>query len=82
MATKKEAELRRMANQYGLALRKSRSRILSINNQREYMLIDIDRNCVYAGSNYELTLKDIENILNPKTKKNEKSNSKITSKKR
>ena len=56
-----ESKARRMAGQYGLAVRKSRA-AFSINNLGGYMLIDPELNCVAGpdGSNrFGLTAEDV-----------------------
>lgn len=57
------AQLRRIARKGGWRIDKSRSRTIHSNNLGGFQLVDQSRNYVVWGSNYELTLLDLEDIL-------------------
>ena len=61
-ATPSESTIRRTAHRMGYRVEKSRQQ-QHLNNRGEYMLID-DRNCVVAGSNYDMPLSEIWAALN------------------
>ena len=56
---------RRWAKRLGYVLNKSRARQWSINNQREYTLID-DRNIIALGSNFDARLDQVADFLKEK----------------
>jgi len=60
-----ERRARRALKKLGIRLHKSRQRTEHLNNWGHYMLVD-DRNCVVAGSRYDMTLEDIAQWLNAK----------------
>jgi hypothetical protein len=59
----RETRLRRLAKQKGLTLRKSRIRTPNINNRGGYMVINTGRNFVVQGEQFDLTLDDVEGLL-------------------
>jgi hypothetical protein len=63
MPTNKERVLdskaRRAAARIGLKARKSRWRRDSVDNFGDFQLIDPSRNCVVAGSRFELSAEDV-----------------------
>ncbi|MGI6225746.1 MAG: hypothetical protein ACOYJ1_05760 [Peptococcales bacterium] len=65
----RENYLRRQADRLGWALRKSRAKKWSIDNQGGYMIIDPFTNSVVFGEKYDLDLKDVEKILNEQEEK-------------
>ncbi len=58
----REQRCRRALDEMGYLLHKSRARHWSIDNQCGYMVVDYRINGVVAGSRYELTLEDVEDI--------------------
>jgi hypothetical protein len=59
----RELRLRRAAKQRGLALRKSRARTPNIDNQGGYMVVNPSRNVVVRGKQFDLSLDDVEGLL-------------------
>ena len=59
----RENRLRRRAQRLGLAIRKSRAQMLSLNNQGGYRIIDPYRNWIVAGERFDLDLDDVEEFL-------------------
>jgi len=57
---RREAAVRRALRPEGQALRKSRARNWTLDNQGGYMIVDADRNFIVAGEKYDLTLDDVE----------------------
>lgn len=60
----RENRLRRQAKRLRLKLEKSRARKIHGDDLGGYRILDLYRNYVYQGSRYELTLDDVEEILN------------------
>lgn len=58
-----DSRLRRLAKKSGYALRRSRSRIYSINNRGEYQIVDPFLNAIVAGEKYDLTASDVQDWL-------------------
>lgn len=54
-----ERRARYLARRKGLAVRKSRSRMVTLNNRGQYMLVDPARNWIVAGERYDWALSDI-----------------------
>lgn len=54
-----EGKARRMARKAGLAVRKSRQRNLTFDNQGKLMVIDPYHNIVVAGSHFDLSPEDV-----------------------
>ena len=59
----REARLRRLARRQDLILRKSRSRLGSIDNLGGYRIVEPFRNLVILGSRFELDLNDVQDFL-------------------
>lgn len=57
-----EQQLRRALNSIGYALHKTR-RPISLDNMGDYMIIELSKNAVVAGSRYDLTLDDVTEWL-------------------
>jgi hypothetical protein len=60
----RESRARRLANRQGYFIKKSRVRNWNINNQQGYMIVDAYINGVVAGSQFDLSLDEVENFLN------------------
>ena len=58
----RESKLRREAKKQGYVLKKSRAREWSVNNQQGYMIVN-ERNVIEAGSDFDLTLDQVESFL-------------------
>jgi hypothetical protein len=58
-----EQRARRRANRAGYRFEKSRQRMLHLNNQGGWMLIENDRNYVVLGVNFEIPLEKLETEL-------------------
>ncbi len=50
---------RRKAKRLGLGLKKSRSKLINLDDFGEYMLIDLNTNTVVYGVKYDLNLKEV-----------------------
>jgi hypothetical protein len=61
---KSEKQLRDQLRKAGYSLKKSRIRNTNVNNQGGYMIVNTWHNSIEAGSNYELSLEDVEKFLN------------------
>lgn len=59
----RENRLRRQAQRLGYGIIKSRARQLHLNNRGLYQIIDIGRNFVIAGADYDLSLDDVAEWL-------------------
>jgi hypothetical protein len=59
----REARLRRLAKQKGLALRRSRARTPNIDDRGGYMVVNPGRNFVVHGERFDLTLDDVAGLL-------------------
>jgi hypothetical protein len=59
-----EQAMRRQLTKMGYALKKSRVRNISADNQGGYMIVQVDSGAVCAGSKYDLELKDVEQFIN------------------
>ena len=59
----REAKARRTAAKLGWRMEKSRARTLHSNNHGGYQLVDISRNEVFDGLNYEMTIDDVEAVI-------------------
>ena len=57
---RREAAVRRALRREGQALRKSRARNLTLDDEGGYMIVDADRNFIVAGEKCDLTLDDVE----------------------
>jgi hypothetical protein len=62
----RENKARRQAWRQGLIIRKSRARNWSYDNQQGYMIMDFYRNLLRKGSNFDLTLEQVEECLKKK----------------
>lgn len=60
----KENYFRRKAKRLGLTLHKTRAREWSIDNRLGYQLLDAETGDVLRGERFEITLEDLEEILN------------------
>ncbi len=60
---KSEKQLRDQLRKAGYTLKKSRIRNTNVHNQGGYMIVNTWHNSIEAGSNYELTLEDVERFL-------------------
>lgn len=65
MSTRGEQSLRRRAREHGLRLEKSRVKNPHGDNFGRYRLVNIEHNCVLAGSKWELTLDEVAEFLAP-----------------
>jgi hypothetical protein len=61
---KSEKQLREQLRKAGYTLKKSRVKHTNVNNLGGYMIINTWNNTIEAGSNYELSLEDVEKFLN------------------
>ena len=61
---KSEKQLRDQLRKAGYTLKKSRIKNTNANNQGGYMIVNTWHNSIEAGSNYELSLEDVEKFLN------------------
>ena len=59
----REARARRALLKDGEVLHKSRARNWRHNNQQGYMIVNLYGNYVVAGSNFDLSLEDVEEQL-------------------
>ena len=57
---RREDKVRRQLARQGLALRKSRASIVTVNDLCGYMIIDAQYNRIVAGERFDLTLEDAE----------------------
>ena len=64
MAMTKEEQLRKCLDQQGYGLRKDPARAQSLEHQGGYMILDTRNALPIAGSNFDLTLDDVEEWLN------------------
>jgi hypothetical protein len=58
-----EKKIRRWSKQLGLVLRRSRARMLHINNRGGYMLIEPYANAIVAGERFDLSIAEVEEVL-------------------
>ncbi len=54
-----ESQVRYRPSKIGLTLRKSRVRSVQGNNLGDYMVVDVDTNCVVIGGRFDATLNDV-----------------------
>lgn len=58
-----ENRLRRWADRLGLALKKSRAKMLHINDRGEYRIVDPYKNRIVAGERFDMGLDEVESFL-------------------
>ena len=63
MKTQREKKLRKQLKNVGLMLKKSKAKNITANDFCDYMILDAANNAVVAGSNFELSLEDVEDFL-------------------
>jgi len=60
----RENRLRRKARRLGLELRKSRARYIRVDDFGQYRLVNPHTNFIVAGERFDLSLDDVDDILN------------------
>jgi hypothetical protein len=58
-----ESQLRTLAWNQGMKLRKDRARSWNVNHLGGYRLVDADSNSIVAGERYDLTLAEVAEFL-------------------
>jgi hypothetical protein len=61
-----ENYLRRKAKRLGLMLRKSRARMVKVDDRGGYMVVNPQGNWAIAGQRFDLNLDDVAEVLNDK----------------
>lgn len=59
----RENRARRNAARLGIQIRKSHGKLWNIHNQLGYMLVDMEKNAVMQGADYNLTIEEVESYL-------------------